>query len=69
LDSLNITHPNKYKQQQTYEGIIESIVNFKVANQDDIIQHNFHFIGGPGGTGKLALFNKNSMLHAAIMAF
>jgi hypothetical protein len=31
-------------------------------NQDDIIQHDFHFIGGPGGTGKLALFKK---LHAA----
>jgi hypothetical protein len=41
---------------------MESIVNFKNANQDDIIEHDFHFIGGPGGTGKLALFNK---LHAA----
>jgi hypothetical protein len=41
---------------------MESIVNFKDANQDDPIKHNFHFIGGPGGTGKLALFKK---LHAA----
>jgi hypothetical protein len=41
---------------------MESIVNFKDANQDDTIKHNLHFIGGPGGTGKLALFKK---LHAA----
>jgi hypothetical protein len=68
LDSLNKTHPNNYKQQQAYKSIMESIVNFKAANQDDIIQHDFHFIGGPGRTGKLALF-KNCMLHAAIMAF
>ncbi len=62
LDSLNETHPNNYKQQQAYESIMKSIVNFKNANQDDTIKHNFHFIGGPGGTGKLALFKK---LHAA----
>jgi hypothetical protein len=37
---------------------MESIENFKDANQDDIIQHDFHFIGGPGGTRKLALFKK-----------
>ncbi len=61
LDSLNETHPNNYEQQQAYKSIIESIVNFKDANQDDTIKHNFHFIGGPGGTGKLALFKK---LHA-----
>jgi hypothetical protein len=41
---------------------MKSIVNFKDANQDYIIQHNFHFIGSPGGTGKLALFKK---IHAA----
>jgi hypothetical protein len=37
---------------------MESILNFKDANQDDTIKHNFHFIGGPGGTRKLALFKK-----------
>ncbi len=58
LDSLNKTHPNNYKQQQAYKNIMESIVNFKDANQDDIIQHDFHFIGGPGRTKKLALFKK-----------
>ncbi len=31
LDSLNETHPNNYKQQQAYESIMESIVNFKDA--------------------------------------
>jgi hypothetical protein len=58
LDSLNETHPNNYEQQQTYKSIMESIVNIKDANQDDTIKHNFHFIGGPGGTGKLSLFKK-----------
>jgi hypothetical protein len=41
---------------------MESIVNFKDVNRDDTIKHDFHFIGGPGGTGKLVLFKK---LHAA----
>jgi hypothetical protein len=62
VNSLNKTHPNNYEQHQAYKSIMESIVNFRDANQDDIIQHNFHFIGGPGGTRKLALFKK---LHAA----
>jgi hypothetical protein len=62
LDSLNKFHPNNYTQQQAYKSIMESIVNFKDKNQDDIIQHDFHFIGSPGRTGKLALFKK---LHAA----
>jgi hypothetical protein len=61
LDSLNETHPNNYEQQQAYKSIFETIVNFKDANQDDIIKHNFHFIGSPGGTKKLVLFKK---LHA-----
>jgi hypothetical protein len=52
LDSLNKTHLNNYKQQQAYKSIMESIVNFKHANQNDIIRHNFHSIGGPGRTGK-----------------
>ena len=41
---------------------MESIINFSNTNRDDLIQHEFHFIGGPGGTGKSALFKK---LHAA----
>jgi hypothetical protein len=38
LNSLNQTHPNNYEQQQAYASIMESIVNFKDANQDDIYQ-------------------------------
>ena len=41
---------------------MESILNFKDANQDDIIQHDFHFICGPGMTEKSAPFKQ---LHAA----
>jgi hypothetical protein len=41
---------------------MESILNFNNANHDDMTQHEFHFIGGPGGTEKSALFKK---LHAA----
>jgi hypothetical protein len=60
LDSLNKTHPNNYEQQQAYKSILESIVNFKDKNQDDTIQHDFHFIGGPGRTRKSTLFNNNA---------
>jgi hypothetical protein len=62
LDCLNETHPNNYEQQQAYKSIMESIINFKDANRDYTIKHDFHFIGSPGGTGKLALFKK---MHAA----
>ena len=37
---------------------MNSIIDFKDANRDDITDHIFHFIGGPGGTGKSALFKK-----------
>ncbi len=44
-----------------FDSIMESISNFNNANCDDMTQHKFHFIGGPGRTGKSALFKK---LHA-----
>jgi hypothetical protein len=62
LVSLNKTHPNNDEQQQAYKSIIESIVNFKDANQDDTIKHNFNFIGNTCGMRKLAQFKK---LHAS----
>jgi hypothetical protein len=62
LENLTHTHPNNYEQQMGFERIMESIISFNSANRDDLIQHEFHFIGGPGGTGKSALFKK---LHAA----
>jgi hypothetical protein len=62
LDGLNATHPNNDEQQMAFKSIMDSIIEFKDVNQDDITEHIFHFIGGPGGTGKSALFRK---LHAA----
>ncbi len=62
LEHLNQTIPNNRKQQMGFDSIMESIMIFKNTNHDDLIQHEFHFIGSPGGTGKLALFKK---LHAA----
>jgi hypothetical protein len=41
---------------------MNSILGFRDASQDAMVEHIFHFIGGPGGTGKSALFK---MLHAA----
>jgi hypothetical protein len=41
---------------------MESIRASSTSNQDDLHCHQFHCIGGPGGTGKSALFWK---LHAA----
>jgi hypothetical protein len=62
LDSLITTHPNNDEQQMAFNSIMNSIIDFKNVNRDDITEHVFHFIGGPGGTGKSALFKK---LHAA----
>ena len=62
LDSLNVTHPNNDEQQKAFDLIMGSIINFKDANQDEIVEDIYHFIGGPGGAGKSALMKK---LHAA----
>jgi len=58
LDSLIPTRPNNDEQQMAFDSIMDSIMDFKNANQDDIMEHTFHFIAGPGGTGKSALFKK-----------
>jgi hypothetical protein len=61
LDSLNLTQPNNSEQQLAFDSIMNSILGFRDA-RDAMVEHIFHFIGGPGGTGKSALFKK---LHAA----
>ena len=62
LDSLNLTQPNNSEQQLAFDSIMNSILGFRDADRDAMVEHKFHFIGGPGGTGKSALFKK---LHAA----
>ncbi len=62
LDSLNSTQPNNSEQQLAFDSIMNSILGFRDANRDAMVEHIFHFIGGPGGTDKSALFKK---LHAA----
>jgi hypothetical protein len=62
LQQLNLTIPNNDEQQEAFDEIMESIRSFSTSNRDDLQCHQFHFIGGPGGTGKSALFQK---LHAA----
>ncbi len=64
LEGLITTHLNNDEQQMAFDSIMNSIIDFKDANRDDIMEHIFHFIRGPGETGKLALF-KNCTLHAA----
>jgi hypothetical protein len=62
LASLNLSCPNNPKQQNAYNNIMNSIDEFRNTEPDLSTNHQFHFIGGPGGTGKSALFRK---LHAA----
>jgi hypothetical protein len=62
LDSLNLTQPNNSEQQSAFDSIMNSILGFRDAHRDAMVEHILHFIGGPGGTGKSALFKK---LHAA----
>jgi len=62
LISLNETHPNNAEQQIAFDRIMEDVIMFANTNREEITQHEFNFIGGPGGTGKSALFKK---LHAA----
>ena len=58
LGEFQQTHPNNDKQQKAFDLIMASIINFKDANQDEIVEDIYHFIGGPGGTGKSALMKK-----------
>ena len=62
LEHLNETFPNNNKQQVAFDNIMRSNLSLKAANCDDVNEHVFHFISGPGGTGKSCLFKK---LHAA----
>ncbi len=61
LASLNLSCPNNAEQQDACNNIINSIDEFRNTDRDFVTSHRFHFIGGPGGTGKSALFRK---LHA-----
>lgn len=65
LQHLNETQPNNEEQQHAFDTIMESVMQFKRADRDSLSHHQFHFISGPGGTGKSALFSK---LHAACRA-
>jgi hypothetical protein len=65
LQQLNTSQPNNQEQQQAFDTIMESVLRFKHADRDSLSNHEFHFISGPGGTGKTALFKK---LHAACHA-
>jgi hypothetical protein len=62
LASLNLSCPNNAEQQDAYNNIMNSIDEFRNTDRDLLTSHQFHFIGGPGRTGKSALFRK---LHAA----
>jgi hypothetical protein len=65
LQHMNESQPNNEEQQKAFDGIMESVLKFKTADRSSLSNHEFHFISGPGGTGKSALFKK---LHAACRA-
>ncbi len=48
LDSLNLTQPNNSEQQSAFDSIMNSIVGFRDASQDAMVEHISYFIGGPG---------------------
>ncbi len=58
LQNLNRLFPNDKEQQAAYNSIMHSIDEFSSADHDSLRRHQFHFIDGPGGTGKSALFKK-----------
>jgi hypothetical protein len=62
LASSNLSCPSNAEQQSTYNNIMNSIDEFRNPDRDLLTSHQFHFIGGPGGARKSALFRK---LHAA----
>jgi hypothetical protein len=62
LASLNLICPNNAEQQNAYNNIMNSNDEFRNTDPDLLKSHWFHFIGGPGWTGKSALLKK---LHAA----
>ncbi len=43
LDSLNTTHPNNDEQQMAFECIMNSIIEFKDSNCNDINENVFHY--------------------------
>lgn len=65
LQHMNENEPNNEEQQSAFDAIMDSVMQFKTSDRDSLSNHEFHFISGPGGTGKSALFKK---LHAACRA-
>jgi len=65
LQHMNESQPNNEEQQIAFDAIMESVLKVKTSGRDSLSTHEFHFISGPGGTGKSALFKK---LHAACRA-
>ena len=65
LINLNTSEPNNVLQEATFQSIMAAIANFIARPDADILDHEFHFIHGPGGSGKTALFKK---IHAACRA-
>jgi hypothetical protein len=62
--------PNNAKQQDAYNNIMNSIDEFRDTDQDLLTSYLFHFIGGPGGRGKSALFRKlNPECHSKGLLF
>jgi hypothetical protein len=62
---MNRDKLNYVEQQQTFDAIMQSVLSFNASDWDSLNSHEFHFISGPGGTGKSALFQK---LQAACQA-
>jgi hypothetical protein len=58
LASLNLSCPNNAEQQDAYNNKMSSIDEFRDTDQELLTSHQFHFIGGPSGRGKSALFKK-----------
>ena len=52
LQHLNTAFPNNDEHQSAFDSIMSSISMFQQSNRNDMESHIFHFIGGPGGTGK-----------------
>jgi hypothetical protein len=58
LRKLEEDQPNNIEQQQVFDHITADIESFISLDEVDKEDNVFHFLGGPGGTGKTAVFKK-----------
>jgi hypothetical protein len=58
LARLELAYPRNDEQEVAFNEIMNTVKKFQSCNRDQIAEHEFIFLGAPGGAGKTTLFKQ-----------